>query len=45
MMKPTTFSKLNTCVAWLVFAIAAIVYGMTSINTAATADILTGTCC
>ncbi len=29
MMKATTFKKLNTRVAWLVFAIAAAVYGMT----------------
>ena len=38
MMKPTTFSKLNTCVAWLVFAIAAIVYGMTVEPTASLWD-------
>lgn len=38
MMKPTTFSKLNTCVAWLVFAIATIVYGMTVEPTASLWD-------
>ena len=37
-MKPTTFSKLNTCMAWLVFAIAAIVYGMTVEPTASLWD-------
>ena len=38
MMKPTTFSKLNIYVAWLVFAIAAIVYGMTVEPTASLWD-------
>ncbi len=28
-MQQETFKKLNTCMAWLVFAIAAIVYGLT----------------
>ena len=28
-MQQTTFTKLNTCTAWLVFAIAATVYGLT----------------
>ena len=38
MMKPSTFSKLNIYVAWLVFAIAAIVYGMTVEPTASLWD-------
>jgi hypothetical protein len=29
MMQQTTFSRVNTCVAWLMFAIAAVVYGLT----------------
>ena len=29
MMQQTTFSKLNTLMAWLTFAIAAVVYGLT----------------
>ena len=37
-MKPTTFSKLNTYMAWLVSAIAAIVYGMTVEPTASLWD-------
>ena len=38
MIQPTTFSKINTCVAWLVFALAAIVYGMTVEPTASLWD-------
>ena len=38
MMKPSTFSKLNIYVAWLVFVIAAIVYGMTVEPTASLWD-------
>ena len=38
MIQQTTFSKLNTCVAWLVFAIAATVYGMTVEPTASLWD-------
>ena len=37
-MKQTTFSTLNTCVAWLVFAIATVVYGMTVEPTASLWD-------
>ena len=29
MIQEKTISKLNTCLAWLVFAIAAVVYGLT----------------
>ena len=29
MIQQTTFSKVNTCGAWFVFAVAAMVYGMT----------------
>ena len=38
MIQQRTFSKLNTCVAWLVFAIAATVYGMTVEPTASLWD-------
>ena len=38
MMQQTTFSKLNTWLAWLVFAIAAIVYGLTVEPTASLWD-------
>ena len=37
-MKPTSFSRINTCMAWLVFAIAAIVYGLTVEPTASLWD-------
>ena len=37
-MQQETFKKLNTCVAWLVFAIAAIVYGLTVEPTASLWD-------
>ena len=29
MMQQTTFSRVNTSMAWLMFAIAAVVYGLT----------------
>ena len=38
MMQQKTFSKLNTCMAWLVFAIAAVVYGLTIEPTASLWD-------
>ncbi len=38
MMQQTNFSKLNTCMAWLVFAIAAVVYGLTVEPTASLWD-------
>ena len=38
MMNQTSFSKINTCMAWLVFAIAAIVYGLTVEPTASLWD-------
>ena len=38
MMKQTSFSRINTCMAWLVFAIAAIVYGLTVEPTASLWD-------
>ncbi len=38
MMQQETFKKLNTCMAWLVFAIAAIVYGLTVEPTASLWD-------
>ena len=38
MMKQTFFSRINTCMAWLVFAIAAIVYGLTVEPTASLWD-------
>ena len=38
MMKQTTFKKINTCVAWLMFAIAATVYGLTVEPTASLWD-------
>ena len=37
-MQQKTFKKLNTCMAWLVFAIAAIVYGLTVEPTASLWD-------
>ena len=37
-MKQTSFSRINTCMAWLVFAIAAIVYGLTVESTASLWD-------
>ena len=37
-MKRTTFSKLNTCTAWLVFAIAAVIYCLTVEPTASLWD-------
>ena len=37
-MQQTTFSRINTCVAWLVFAIAAVVYGLTIEPTASLWD-------
>ena len=37
-MQQETFKKLNTCMAWLVFAIAAIVYGLTVEPTASLWD-------
>ena len=37
-MQQETFKKLNTCMAWLVFAIAAIVYGLTVEPTASPWD-------
>ncbi len=38
MIQEKTFSKINTCVAWLVFAIAATVYGLTVEPTASLWD-------
>ena len=38
MMKQTSFSRINTCMAWLVFVIAAIVYGLTVEPTASLWD-------
>ncbi len=38
MMQQTTFQKINTCSAWLMFAIAAIVYGLTIEPTASLWD-------
>ena len=38
MMSQTSFSRINTCMAWLVFAIAAIVYGLTVEPTASLWD-------
>ena len=38
MIQQTTFSRINTCMAWLVFAIAAIVYGLTVEPTASLWD-------
>ena len=38
MMKQTSFSRINICMAWLVFAIAAIVYGLTVEPTASLWD-------
>ena len=37
-MQQSTFSKLNTCMAWLMFAIAAVVYGLTVEPTASLWD-------
>ena len=37
-MNQTSFSRINTCMAWLVFAIAAIVYGLTVEPTASLWD-------
>ena len=37
-MKQTSFSRINTCMAWFVFAIAAIVYGLTVEPTASLWD-------
>ena len=37
-MQQTTFSRINTCTAWLMFAIAAIVYGLTIEPTASLWD-------
>ena len=37
-MQQTTFSRINTCTAWLIFAIAAIVYGLTIEPTASLWD-------
>ena len=37
-MKQTSFSRINTCMAWLVFVIAAIVYGLTIEPTASLWD-------
>ena len=37
-MQQTTFQKINTCMAWLMFAIAAIVYGLTIEPTASLWD-------
>ena len=37
-MKQTSFSRINTSMAWLVFAIAAIVYGLTVEPTASLWD-------
>ena len=37
-MQQTSFSKINTCTAWLMFAIAAIVYGLTIEPTASLWD-------
>ena len=37
-MQQTTFSRINTCAAWLAFAIAAIVYGLTIEPTASLWD-------
>ena len=37
-MKQTSFSRINTCMAWLVFAIVAIVYGLTVEPTASLWD-------
>ncbi|WP_051655760.1 MULTISPECIES: DUF2723 domain-containing protein [unclassified Bacteroides] len=38
MIKQTTFSKINTCMAWLVFAIASVVYCLTVEPTASLWD-------
>ena len=38
MMQQTTFQGINTCSAWLMFAIAAIVYGLTIEPTASLWD-------
>ena len=38
MIQQTTFSKLNTCLAWFLFVIAAIVYGLTAEPTASLWD-------
>ena len=38
MMQQTTFQRINTCMAWLMFAIAAIVYGLTIEPTASLWD-------
>ncbi len=38
MMQQTTFSRINTCVAWLMFVIAAVVYGLTVEPTASLWD-------
>ena len=38
MIQQTTYSRINTCMAWLVFAIAAIVYGLTVEPTASLWD-------
>ncbi|MBR1394682.1 MAG: DUF2723 domain-containing protein [Prevotella sp.] len=38
MMQQTTFQRINTCAAWLMFAIAAIVYGLTIEPTASLWD-------
>ena len=37
-MQQTNFSKLNTCMAWLMFAVAAVVYGLTVEPTASLWD-------